>query len=66
MDSIFLALLINLFMGVNETKGAWNYGNMQSVNGVPLVVGDSLYIYSSGRSSMENGGMQVLAREWLR
>jgi len=38
------------FMGVNETKGAWNYGNMQSVNGVPLVVGDSLYIYSSGRS----------------
>lgn len=38
------------FMGVNETEGAWNYGNMQSVNGVPLIVGDSLYIYSSGRS----------------
>ncbi len=38
------------FMGVNETDGAWNYGNMQSVNGVPLIVGDSLYIYSSGRS----------------
>lgn len=38
------------FMAVNETEGTWNYGNMQSVNGVPLIVGDSLYIYSSGRS----------------
>lgn len=38
------------FMPVKETDGAWNYGNMQSVNGVPLIVGDSLYIYSSGRS----------------
>ncbi len=37
------------FMNVNETEGAWNWGNMQSVNGVPLVVGDSLYFYSSGR-----------------
>ena len=38
------------FMPVNEVPGAWNYGNMQSVGGVPIVVGDSLYIYSSGRS----------------
>lgn len=38
------------FIGVNETPEAWNYGNMQSVNGVPLIVGDSLYIYSTGRS----------------
>lgn len=37
------------FMAVNETEGAWNWGNMQSINGVPLVVGDSLYFYSSGR-----------------
>lgn len=37
------------FMNVNETKGAWNWGNMQSVNGVPIIVGDSLYFYSSGR-----------------
>lgn len=36
-------------MGVNETEGAWNWGNMQSINGVPLIVGDSLYFYSSGR-----------------
>lgn len=36
-------------MGVNETEGAWNWGNMQSVIGVPLIVGDSLYLYASGR-----------------
>lgn len=38
------------FMPINPTGGAWNYGNMQSINGVPLIVGDSLYFYSSGRS----------------
>lgn len=37
------------FMNVNESEGAWNWGNMQSVNGVPIIVGDSLYFYSSGR-----------------
>lgn len=37
------------FMNVNETEGAWNWGNMQSINGTPLIVGDSLYFYSSGR-----------------
>lgn len=37
------------FMDVDETEGAWNWGNMQSVNGVPLIVGDSLYFYASGR-----------------
>ncbi|MFC5410369.1 hypothetical protein ACFPMF_13670 [Larkinella bovis] len=37
------------FMGVNEVEGAWNWGNMQSINGTPLIVGDSLYFYSSGR-----------------
>lgn len=37
------------FMNVNESEGAWNWGNMQSINGVPIIVGDSLYFYSSGR-----------------
>lgn len=36
-------------MGVNETEGAWNWGNMQSIVGTPLIVGDSLYLYCSGR-----------------
>jgi hypothetical protein len=37
------------FMAVNEIKGAWNWGNVQSINGTPLIVGDSLYFYCSGR-----------------
>lgn len=59
------------FMKVcNNCDESWNYGNMQSVNGVPLVVGDKLYFYSSGRS--KNGiwwdagtscGMAVLRRD---
>ena len=30
-------------------KGAWHEGNIQSTAGVPLIVGDSLYFYMSGR-----------------
>jgi hypothetical protein len=37
------------FVNVNETDGAWNWGNVQSINGTPLIVGDSLYFYTSGR-----------------
>lgn len=37
------------FLAVNETEGAWNWGNMQSAGGGFLVVGDRLYFYSSGR-----------------
>src|SRR5574344_2814624 len=37
------------FIAVNETEGAWNWGNIQSVVGAPIVMGDSLYFYSSGR-----------------
>lgn len=58
------------FMGVNETEGAWNWGNMQSVNGVPLIVGDSLYFYSSGRrlnnimwDSYTSTGLATLRRD---
>lgn len=39
----------NAFIDVNETDGAWNWGNVQSINGTPLIVGDSLYFYASGR-----------------
>ncbi len=37
------------FMANDTTDGAWNWGNMQSIGGVPLVVRDSLYFYCSGR-----------------
>ena len=57
-------------MAVNETTGAWNWGNMQSINGVPLVVGDSLYFYSSGRQrnkimwdSYTSTGLATLRRD---
>ena len=36
-------------MNVDNSEDAWNWGNMQSINGMPLIVGDSLYIYASGR-----------------
>lgn len=58
------------FMAVNESPGAWNWGNMQSVNGVPLIVGDSLYFYSSGRrlnkvmwDSWTSTGLAMLRRD---
>ena len=37
------------FIGVNEDSLAWNAGNIQSSMGSPLIVGDSLYFYYSGR-----------------
>ncbi|MGB2820958.1 MAG: hypothetical protein WBF17_08255, partial [Phycisphaerae bacterium] len=33
------------FIGVTETDGAWNWGNVQSAGGGCLVVGDKLYFY---------------------
>ncbi len=38
------------FMPVGE-KGSWNEGNIQSTAGNPIIVGDSLYFYVSGRYS---------------
>src|SRR5690606_24091089 len=37
------------FIGVNETSGAWNWANVQSIVGTPIVKGDSLWFYASGR-----------------
>ncbi len=55
------------FAGVNETEGAWNWGNVQSVAGGCLVVGDELYFYVSGRAAIENRelstGLAVLRRD---
>ena len=39
-------------VAVSDTPGAWNYGNLQSVGGCCLVVGDKLYIYVSGRTGI--------------
>ena len=37
------------FLGVTETDGDWNWGNVQSAGGGCLVVGEKLYFYVSGR-----------------
>lgn len=37
------------FLPVTEEPCAWNAGNVQSTAGNPLIVGDSLYFYVSGR-----------------
>jgi len=42
---------INPFLPVNQTTGAWNWGNVQSSNGSPIMKGDSLYFYVSGRKN---------------
>lgn len=39
----------NRFIAVSDDFNAWNAGNIQSVAGCPLIVGDSLYFYVSAR-----------------
>jgi len=43
------------FLGVDETDGAWNWGNVQSAGGGCLVVGDRLYFYYTGRQWSSDG-----------
>jgi hypothetical protein len=40
------------FIGVSETRGAWNYANVQSAGGCCVVVGDRLHFYVSGRQGI--------------
>lgn len=58
------------FMSVDQSEGSWNWGNVQSIGGVPLIVGDSLYFYSSGRrineimwDSYTSTGLATLRRD---
>ena len=44
------------FVGVNESPGAWNWGNIQTAGGGCLVVGDHLYFYVSGREEDRKKG----------
>jgi hypothetical protein len=43
------------FIPVSETKGDWNWGNVQSAGGCCCVVGDELYFYHSGRAGIPDG-----------
>lgn len=54
------------FLDVSEEKDSWNHGNVQSVGGGCLVMGDKLYFYCSGRNSRKekddgSGGSTGLA-----
>lgn len=58
------------FMGVNPVDGAWNWGNVQSIAGVPIIKDDSLYFYCSGRrlsnyswDSYSSVGLYTLRRD---
>ena len=57
------------FCPVSEDKSAWNNGNIQSAVGSPIIVGDKLYFYMSGRHFSSNGreivstGLATLRRD---
>ena len=40
------------FIAVSETKGAWNYANVQSAGGCCVIAGDRLHFYVSGRQGI--------------
>jgi hypothetical protein len=56
---------------VSETRGDWNWGNVQSAGGCCLIVGDRLYFYVSGRAGVKGSpasgvsttGLAVLRRD---
>lgn len=43
------------FIPVSETKGDWNWGNVQSAGGGCVIVGDQLWFYFSGRAGSDDG-----------
>ena len=58
------------FIPVSETKGDWNWGNVQSVGGCCLIVGPKLYFYVSGRAGSARNrdagggtGLAILRRD---
>ena len=59
------------FIPVSETRGDWNWGNVQSAGGCCLVVEDELWFYVSGRQGVEGSsgsglcstGLAVIRRD---
>ncbi len=51
------------FLPISETKGDWNYANVQSAGGGCLVMGDQLYFYCSGRGNGHVTSLAVLRRD---
>jgi hypothetical protein len=53
------------FIPVSERQGDWNWGNVQSVGGGCLVVGDELYFYFSGREGIAGSTKSGVCRTGL-
>ena len=56
------------FLPINENRGTWNNGNLQSVVGSPIIVKDKLYFYLSGRrlegeNEITTTGLATLRRD---
>lgn len=59
---------MNPFMGINPVSTSWNARNVQSVAGTPLLIGDQLYFYVSGRytsngAEITSTGLATLRRD---
>lgn len=49
---------------VSNEPDTWNYGNVQSVGGGCLIVGDKLYVYATGRNAtVESTGLAFFRRD---
>lgn len=49
------------FCPVNSNSGSWNFGNIQSAVGSPIIVGDKLYFYMSGRRFDSTSGNEIVS-----
>ncbi len=61
---------MNAFLPVNGSENSWNYGNVQSVAGAPVIVNDKIFFYVSGRrkhdaswSGFTTTGLATLRRD---
>ncbi len=51
------------FCPISESRGDWNYANVQSCGGCCLVVGEELYFYCSGRGQGHVTSLAILRRD---
>lgn len=57
---------MNPFLAVDENPTAWNNANLQSAVGSPILVGDKLYFYLSGRKLVDGSEIVTTGLATLR
>lgn len=57
---------MNPFLAVDENPAAWNNANLQSAVGSPIIVGDKLYFYLSGRKLVDGSEIVTTGLATLR